>query len=1141
LEVQKLEKSTRIKEILQSKAAAFIMAAAIILIALLARLEVIEPLIILFVIYCSLSFAKKGAVYSTIFAISVLAIQDLYNLQIDIAQYLIEVSVIIIASFYIYKSTSSLKTLNFELRERVKELTGLYRISEAAESSKTDLDQLLNEVVQGIPPSYQFPKDCEARIIYQGNEYQTSNFRETEWSQQNPLKINNKEVGKIEVVYLEQHPVQDQGTVFLKEEFDLLNSITAKITNILKNLEQEKEIKEQRRFLSITLNSIGDGLIVTDKEGRVKRLNSVAEDLTGWTLDGAKNKDIREIFTIVNSKTGIEVKNPVEKVLKHGKIVGLANHTKLIARDGSEYHIADSAAPIKTDEDNIYGTVMVFRDVSKNYQMREIIRQREKMFSTAISEAPFPIMIRSDDGEVITVNSSWENISGYKKEEIPDIESWINKAYRGRKTEMKGIIKEAFSHNREKAGDFEIQTKNGEKRIWEFSTAPLGTDEKGRKLLISTAVDITRRKKAENELKRLNEIYRTLSMVNQLIVREKSLNNLLQEAAQITSEYGKYQNIWIGKINSSHEKIKILTTIENNCSYIKKGDSHDLKLENQVLNFKEELIEQGKDSLVINSSQNLNELESMPDNHCGSRAFFLLRALGKPWGVFSFCTAEENHFDQREIELLKELTGDISLGIEKIINEQRRQESERKLKISEKRYRQLFENSPVGIFKTTSDGRVQMINPHLAKILGFDSVEETIMHYNNLGHELYVNPERRQQFISQIKEEGMVNNFVYQAYDKNKNILWLEMNARVSKEKQDENFVIEGFSWDITERRESEEKIKYLGFHDKLTGLYNRAFLEEEIKRVDTPRQQPISIIMGDLNNLKLINDTYGHQVGDRLIKSAAEMIEKSCREEDIIARWGGDEFVVLLPQTTVRESEVIIKRINQQIEQEEGELAVSISLGTASKTDTDQDLMSVLSKAEDRMYKNKISSRKSARSNVLSAFLTSLKEKSSETEEHVQRMSKMAKRFGEKVGLSNSEHDRLYLLTQMHDIGKIAVSEEILNKPGKLNEEEWEIIKKHTETGFRITSNLEDFAHISHEILHHHERWDGSGYPESLAGEDIPLLSRMLTIIDSYDVMISGRPYKEAVTEKEAESELRFCAGSQFDPELVDKFIESL
>ena len=150
MEVQKLEISNRIKEMFQSKTAAFIMAAAIILIAILARQEVIEPLIILFVIYCSLSFAKKGAVYSTIFAISVLAIQDLYKLNIDLYQYLIEVSVIIIAAFYIYKSTSSVKKLNFELRERVKELTGLYRISEAAESSKTDLDQILNEVVQGL-------------------------------------------------------------------------------------------------------------------------------------------------------------------------------------------------------------------------------------------------------------------------------------------------------------------------------------------------------------------------------------------------------------------------------------------------------------------------------------------------------------------------------------------------------------------------------------------------------------------------------------------------------------------------------------------------------------------------------------------------------------------------------------------------------------------------------------------------------------------------------------------------------------------------------------------------------------------------------------------------------------------------------
>ncbi len=650
-----MDKSKKIKELLQSKTAAYILAAFLIFIALVARLEVIEPLIILFVIYCSLNFAEKGAVYSTVFAISVLAIQDLYNLHIDFSEYLIEVFVIIVTAFYIIKSTSRVKKLNFELGERVKELTGLYRISEAAEKYKIDQDKLLNKVVQEIPASYQFPEDCEAQITYQGTEYQTSNFKETEWMQQKEIKINNKKVGEIKIVYLNQHPNQYQATVFLKEEFDLLNSITSKITNILKNLEQEKEISEQRRFLSITLNSIGDGLIITDKKGRVQRLNSIAEDLTGWSIEEAKNKDIKAIFNIINSKTGAAVKNPVEKVLKHGKIVGLANHTKLIARDGKEYHIADSAAPIKTDEGSIYGTVMVFRDVTKNYEMRETIRNREKMFAAAISEAPFPIMVHAENGEVITVNSSWENISGYKEEEIPNIKSWINKAYKDREAEVEKNIKESFSRQKGSAGEFEIETKSGEKRIWEFSTAPLGTDEAGRKLVISSAADITRRKKAENELKKLNEIYRTLSMVNQLIVREKSLSNLLQEATQITSDYGKYQNIWIGKIDSKREKLKILTTAKDNCNFIISGKNQSMKLENSVLNFKEELIEQEQDRLIINSCQNINKLKFLPENHCGSRAFFLLKALDQPWGVFSFCKAEENHFDDTEVKLLEAL------------------------------------------------------------------------------------------------------------------------------------------------------------------------------------------------------------------------------------------------------------------------------------------------------------------------------------------------------------------------------------------------------------------------------------------------------------------------------------------------------
>ncbi|RCW58624.1 HD domain-containing phosphohydrolase [Halanaerobium sp. ST460_2HS_T2] len=774
-------------------------------------------------------------------------------------------------------------------------------------------------------------------------------------------------------------------------------------------------------------------------------------------------------------------------------------------------------------------------------KMKERIKQREKMFASALNEAPIPVMIHAEDGEVVIVNNTWIEISGYSKEEIKTIFQWIKKAHRGNIKEIKQEINKSFAANKSIGGEFEILTKDGEKRIWDFKTAPLGRDEEGRKLVISTAVDISRRKKAEADLQKLNEIYRTLSMVNQLIVRERSLENLLVEAAQLTFDYGKYSNIWIGKFSKDQEKLKILTSTEQNCDLIRKGDNYSLFSKDLGFDFKDAMINNNQDKVIQNSCQNSSGSEFSFPKHCGSRAFFLLEVMDQPWGIFSFCSTEDDEFDEMEIKLLSELTGDISLGIEKIINEQLRLESERRLKKSEENYRRLFENSPVGIFKTTSTGQVKMINPHMAQILGFDSISETITYYNDLKNSLYVNSERRDQFLNQIKTEGMVDNFAYQAYDREGNILWLEMNARVSQKDEDGSFMIDGFCRNITERRQSEAKIRYLGFHDKLTGLYNRAFLEEEIKRVDTLRQLPISIIMGDLNNLKLINDTYGHASGDRLIKEAADIFRKSCRDEDIVARWGGDEFVVLLPQTDRAESEDIIKRINAYLEQEAGELQVSISLGTAAKTDIEEDLMVVLGRAEDRMYKNKIASRKSARSSVLAAFLSSLREKSSETEEHVQRMSSLAADFAQKIGLSSSEQDRLYLLTQMHDIGKIAVPEEILNKTEELSDEEWEIIKKHTETGFRITSNIEDFAHISSEILHHHECWDGSGYPEGISGKDIPLLSRMLTIVDSYDVMISGRPYKKALTRAEALAELKRFAGVQFDPELVEKFIESL
>jgi len=190
-------------------------------------------------------------------------------------------------------------------------------------------------------------------------------------------------------------------------------------------------------------------------------------------------------------------------------------------------------------------------------------------------------------------------------------------------------------------------------------------------------------------------------------------------------------------------------------------------------------------------------------------------------------------------------------------------------------------------------------------------------------------------------------------------------------------------------------------------------------------------------------------------------------------------------------------------------------------------------------MYQNKLSESRSSKSNIVQGLLNTLSAKSSETKEHAMRMTNLAFHFGEELNFSNSELNRLSLLATMHDIGKTTISEEILNKPGSLSEEEWKIVKRHSEQGYKIATASEEFALIADEILTHHEKWDGSGYPNGLKGEEIPYLARNISIVDAYDVMTNERPYSKAISKEEALTEIKECAGSQFDPELAEGFIK--
>ncbi|MFW6035714.1 MAG: HD domain-containing phosphohydrolase [Halothermotrichaceae bacterium] len=340
----------------------------------------------------------------------------------------------------------------------------------------------------------------------------------------------------------------------------------------------------------------------------------------------------------------------------------------------------------------------------------------------------------------------------------------------------------------------------------------------------------------------------------------------------------------------------------------------------------------------------------------------------------------------------------------------------------------------------------------------------------------------------------------------------------------------------------AQKKIRYLTYHDSLTDLYNRNYLNEEISNIDTEENLPLSIILGDLNGLKIVNDAFGHQKGDKILSAAAEVFKKSCREKDIPIRWGGDEFLVYLPQTTYEKTRKIAAKINKKFDEVKvGPIKPTIALGYETKNKTDEDLTDIFKQAEEHMYTKKLEESRNAHSTIISSLRKTLSESTNETSKHCQRMREYVIELGEAIELSDHQLIEIGLLAELHDLGKIAVTKDILQKEDKLDENEWVQIKRHCEIGYKVASSSPEIIKIAEGILSHHEWWDGTGYPQNLKGDDIPLSARIISIVDAFDVMTHGRCYKPAVSVDKAVQELIACKGSQFDPELVDIFINKV
>lgn len=466
--------------------------------------------------------------------------------------------------------------------------------------------------------------------------------------------------------------------------------------------------------------------------------------------------------------------------------------------------------------------------------------------------------------------------------------------------------------------------------------------------------------------------------------------------------------------------------------------------------------------------------------------------------------------------------------------------AENALKRSEERFRNLFEEAPLGmaIFDALN-GDILQVNTRYTEILGRSKKELLASNIKDFAY-----PEESKRFQYSINRLNLKRISRFSQYKRmirpDCSAVWVNITiALLNSEEEHINPRLLCMLEDVTDRKKAEEEILYLSYYDQLTGLYNRTFYVEELKRIDTKRNLPIAIVMADVNGLKLTNDAFGHTAGDNLLKHIADTIRVHCRADDIIARIGGDEFILLLPRTDWDQAERLVERISTSISEDCNHPVVcSVSFGWAVKTEPEEDIGKIYISAEDRMYRRKLTESTAMRLDTIKRIIRTLAKKYHREKHHAIRVSKLCAATAKALGMISEDIKELRLAGLIHNIGYSGLREELINKAGSFTDQERIELERHPEIGYQLLRSVGKYSSIAEYILYHHERMDGTGYPSKADAEAIPVQSRIIAIADAYAAMTNERNYGRMFTAEEAAEELKRNAGTQFDGEIVRVFV---
>ena len=491
-----------------------------------------------------------------------------------------------------------------------------------------------------------------------------------------------------------------------------------------------------------------------------------------------------------------------------------------------------------------------------------------------------------------------------------------------------------------------------------------------------------------------------------------------------------------------------------------------------------------------------------------------------------------NHMTRRLKNLISNLEKTVDERTDKLIA------ANEKLRENKEQLQIILNSTAEAIYGVDLEGICTFCNNSCLNILGYDTEEQLL---GKKMHDLLFDNTNNQhsacRVVDYMKKGQTLHEDNGEFLKADKSSIYVEFHS-YPQYKNDEVIGSVVTFLDISQKKMNMERIRYLSYHDVLTGLPNRRKFEETIEQIGIASSLPYSVIFADINGLKMTNDIFGHDTGDKLIVKAAQILKKNVNDDSFIARVGGDEFIILLPKTSHEEASITMNTIKDEIHNTKiAAVMCSISIGAETITDEKTTIEQAINIAENKMYREKVMNRKSTNTNLLKDLITALHERSTREVIHSKNVSELSEKIAIAMKLSEPLVKKVKLAGYMHDIGKIVLDEEILKKDD-YSDEEREQFHLHPVHGYRILNLFDDTLDIAEGVYCHHEKWNGSGYPKGLKESEIPLIARIIAVAEAYDALINKKT-TSALPKNEALKEIKKASGITLDPYIADLFVD--